>query len=80
MPTASTKSHPQVHLKAPPVKTPTGPVGDLINLDATTITGPPKGTVAGPLDGFLDFQDANPMKSTDNDFSDFQQASSGNNQ
>jgi hypothetical protein len=51
------------------MKTPTGPVGDLINLDAVQAVQTTK--LGGPLDGFLDFQDANPMKSTDNDFSDF---------
>jgi hypothetical protein len=51
------------------VKTLTGPVGDLINLDVVQAVQSTK--VGGPLDGFLDFQDANPMKSTDNDFSDF---------
>jgi hypothetical protein len=55
MPTASTKSHPQVHLKAPPAKTHIGPVGDLINLDAAPISAPTKTAMAGPLDGFLDF-------------------------
>jgi hypothetical protein len=59
-------------LKAPPTtKTAavvSAPVGDLINLDAAPVV---KAGGAGPLDGFLDFQDANPMKSTDNDFSDF---------
>ncbi len=66
---ASATTTAQVHLKAPPVKTPIGPVGDLINLDAgSSVVAPAKG---GIIDGFLDFQDANPMKSTDNDFSDF---------
>ena len=48
---------------------PAAPITDLINLDSMPASKP-SGSV---IDGFSEFQDADPMKSTD-DFSDFQQA------
>jgi stromal membrane-associated protein len=56
--------------KAPPVAF----VGDLINMESLPASVPSGSAVSVAFDGFQDFQDADPMKSTD-DFSDFQQAS-----
>lgn len=45
-------------------------LGDLISFDSVPASKPSAGAA---IDGFTDFVDADPLKSTDNDFSDFQE-------
>ena len=52
-------------------------IGDLINLEEAVIPTSSK-PLANGFDGFEEFQDADPMKSTD-DFTDFQQAQTNGN-
>jgi hypothetical protein len=49
---------------------PADPLGDLISFDSVPASKP---SGAPAFDGFTDFVDADPLKSTDNDFSDFQE-------